>query len=64
VFFLVMQFFGEMNFFWMVALTGVVALERLPEWGRDVAIGSGVVAVLAGLVVLLVRPTLPVTFGM
>jgi len=64
VFFLVMPFFGEMNFFWMVALTGVVALERLPEWGRDVAIGSGVVAVLAGLVVLLVRPTLPATFGM
>ncbi|WP_049903412.1 DUF2182 domain-containing protein [Halococcus agarilyticus] len=64
VFFLVMPVFGEMNPFWMVALTGVVALERLPEWGREVAVGSGVVAVLAGLVVWLTRPSLPVAFGM
>jgi predicted metal-binding membrane protein len=63
-FFLIMPFFGEMNVFWMVALTGVVSLERLPEWGEEIAVASGVVALLAGLVVLLVQPALPVVFGM
>ena len=63
-FFLLMPFFGEMNLLWMVALTGVVALERLPDWGQEVATATGVVSFLAGLVVLLVQPSLPVVFGM
>ena len=63
-FFLLMPFFGEMNFFWMAALTGVVTIERLPRWGTEIATASGVVAFLAGLVVFLVQPSLPVAFGM
>ena len=63
-FFFLMPFFGEMNFFWMVALTGVVTLERLPRWGNEIATASGIVSFLAGLVVFLVQPSLPVAFGM
>lgn len=62
-FFLIMPFFGEMNFFWMVALTGVVALERLPEWGREISVASGVVAFVAGMMVLVLQPALPITFA-
>lgn len=61
-FFLLMPFFGEMNFFWMVALTTVVTVERLPDWGRELSVASGVVALVAGLAVLLVRPDLPLAF--
>ena len=61
-FFLVMPSFGEMNLFWMAALTGVVTIERLPEWGEEIATASGVVALLAGLVVLALQPSLPLTF--
>lgn len=61
-FFLLMPFFGEMNFFWMVALTGVVTIERLPEWGRELAIATGVVSLLAGLFVLILQPPLPLIF--
>lgn len=63
-FFLIMPFFGEMNLVWMVALTGVVAFERLPTWGQEITIGSGVVSLAAGLVVLVFRPALPVPFTM
>ena len=63
-FFLLMPFFGEMNLVWMVVLTGVVALERLPDWGREVATATGLAAFLAGLAVLLVQPPLPIAFGM
>ncbi len=62
-FFLLMPFFGEMNFFWMVALTAVVTVERLPVWGDDVATATGVVSLLAGLVVLAVRPDLGLRFA-
>jgi predicted metal-binding membrane protein len=61
-FFLVMPFFGEMNFFWMVALTGVVTLERLPTWGEEITVGTGVVALAAGIAVLVLQPALPVAF--
>jgi predicted metal-binding membrane protein len=63
-FFLVMPFFGEMNFFWMAALTGVVTIERLPDWGRELSIATGIVALLAGLIVLALQPSLPITFTM
>jgi predicted metal-binding membrane protein len=63
-FFLLMPFFGEMNFFWMVALTTVVTVERLPTWGRETAVATGIVALLAGLFVLLVQPDLPISFTM
>ena len=63
-FFLIMPFFGEMNFFWMVALTGVVTIERLPDWGRELSIATGVVALLAGLMMLALQPSLPITFTM
>ncbi|WP_435079516.1 DUF2182 domain-containing protein [Halococcus sp. AFM35] len=61
-FFLVMPFFGEMNFFWMAILTGVVTIERLPEWGEEIATALGVVALLAGLLALALQPSLPLTF--
>lgn len=64
VFFLVMPFFGEMNFFWMVALTAVVTMERLPAWGREISLATGVVSLLAGVVVLAVQPALPIAFEM
>lgn len=64
VFFLLMPFFGEMNFFWMVALTAVITLERIPVWGREVATATGVVSLLAGLFVLLAQPSLPISFTM
>lgn len=62
LFFAVMPAVGEMNYVWMVALTGVVTMERLPRWGREVAVATGVVSLLAGLVVLLADPALPVAF--
>ena len=62
LFFLVMPFFGETNLFWMVALTAVVTMERLPTWGKEVSVATGVVALLAGLVVLVVQPALPLGF--
>ena len=61
-FFLLMPFFGEMNFFWMAVLTGVVTVERLPEWGEEIATASGVVSLLAGLFVLILQPSLPFAF--
>jgi predicted metal-binding membrane protein len=61
-FFLLMPVFGSMNLLWMVALTAVVAAERLPPWGREVAVAVGVVSLLAGLAVLLGRPDLPLVF--
>ena len=63
-FLLLMPFFGEMNVFWMVALTTVVTMERLPTWGREVGVATGVVSLLAGLVVLLLQPDLGIGFQM
>jgi predicted metal-binding membrane protein len=63
-FFLLMPFFGEMNLFWMVALTTVVTIERLPTWGREIAVSIGTVSLAAGLCVLLLRPELPISFTM
>ncbi|MFC5972480.1 DUF2182 domain-containing protein [Halomarina salina] len=63
-FFLVMPFFGEMNFFWMVALTAVVTMERLPTWGKEVSRATGVISLLAGAFVLLVQPALGIGFTM
>ncbi|WP_135853045.1 DUF2182 domain-containing protein [Halorussus salinus] len=63
-FFVLMPFFGEMNFFWMVALTAVVTMERLPSWGREIAVSTGLVSLVAGLAVWLLGPDLPVTFTM
>ena len=62
LFFVLMPFFGEMNFVWMVALTAVATVERLPVWGRELSIASGVVAVFAGLAVLVFQPPLPIVF--
>jgi len=62
-FFLIMLF-DEINFFWMVALTAVVTVERLPDWGGEFGIASGLVAELAGFIVLVVQPALPVAFTM
>ncbi len=62
-FFLVMPFFGEMNDFWMVALTTVVTVERLPAaWGREFSIATGLLSLAAGAVVLLLGPPLPIRF--
>ncbi|WP_254761564.1 DUF2182 domain-containing protein [Natrinema marinum] len=64
VFFLAMIFFGEMNLVWMVALTAVVTVERLPTWGEELAVGTGVLSLVAGLLVLLLRPDLPLAFAL
>lgn len=61
-FFLVMIFVGEMNFVWMIALTGIVAIERLPTWGEEIAVGTGLVSIVAGVLVLVIRPALPLAF--
>lgn len=62
-FFLLMPFFGEMNLLWMVALAGVVTIERLPTWGRECSVATGITALTAGLLVALLGPSLPVTFA-
>ncbi|SER81143.1 DUF2182 domain-containing protein [Natrinema salaciae] len=62
VFFLVMVFVGEMNLVWMVALTGVVTIERLPTWGEEIAVGIGLVSLAAGVIVLAIQPPLPLAF--
>lgn len=62
-FFLVMPFFGEMNTFWMLALTFPITIERLPaSWGREVSVGLGAVTLLAGLIVLFLQPSIPLAF--
>lgn len=63
-FFLIMPFFGEMNFFWMVALTTVITIERLPTWGEEIASATGVVSLVAGLIVLVLQPAFPIAFTM
>ncbi len=63
-FFVLMPFFGEMNFFWMVALTAVVTMERLPSWGREIAVSTGLVSLAVGVAVWLLGPDLPVAFTM
>lgn len=63
VFFLLMVAFGEMNVFWMAALTFPIAAERFPaSWGEELADAFGVAALLAGLYVLLFQPALPIAF--
>lgn len=63
-FFLVMPFFGEMNTFWMLALTFPITIERLPaSWGREVSVGLGAVTLLAGLGVLVFQPAIPLAFA-
>ena len=63
-FFVLMPVFGEMNFFWMVALTTVVTLERLPFWGSEVATATSLISLAAGVVVLVVQPDLGISFTM
>lgn len=63
-FFFLMPIFGEMNFFWMVALTTVVAVERLPFWGNEVATATSIVGLLAGVYVLVFQPELGLSFAM
>ncbi|MFC6764274.1 DUF2182 domain-containing protein [Natrinema soli] len=63
-FFVAMLFFGEMNLVWMVALTGIVTIERLPSWGEEIAVGTGLVSLVAGLLVLVIRPALPIAFAL
>ena len=62
--FLVMPFFGEMNPFWMVALTAVVTVERLPTWGEELAVASGAVSLTAGAAAILLRPALPLALAL
>lgn len=64
VFFLVMIAFGEMNLVWMIALTGVVTIERLPPWGEEIAVGTGLVSLVSGVIVLGLQPTLPLAFAL
>jgi predicted metal-binding membrane protein len=57
-FFLIMPFIGEMNFTWMIGLTTLVTIERLPIWGDDIAVATGIISLLAGVIVLVVQPDL------
>lgn len=50
--FTLMVVVGSMNLFWMVALTLIVTIERVVPWGEDVATATGLLGVLAGLVVI------------
>lgn len=60
-FFLLMVFLGEMNPFWMVALTIPVTVEHLPShWAREVSLGIGLTALLAGLALILTPLAPPV----
>jgi len=63
-FFVLMPVFGEMNFFWMVALTTVVTIERLPFWGNEVATATSLISLAAGVVVLVFQPDLGISFTM
>jgi len=63
-FFFLMPIFGEMNVFWMVALTTVVTVERLPFWGNEVATATGVISFVAGAYVLAAQPDLGLSFAM
>lgn len=54
--FALLVFAGSMNFFWMVALTAIVAAERLPHWGPELANAVGTLAAVAGVLVLLPIP--------
>jgi predicted metal-binding membrane protein len=63
-FFFLMPVFGEMNFLWMVGLTTVVTVERLPFWGNEVATATSIISLLAGLSVLVVQPDLGLSFVM
>lgn len=63
-FFFLMPAFGEMNLFWMVALTTVVVVERLPFWGNEVATATGLISLAAGIYVLAAQPDLGLSFVM
>lgn len=41
-----------MNIVWMVLITVVLSLERTVAWGRRLATGIGVVAAVAGVVLI------------
>lgn len=43
---------GSMNIVWMVLITVVLSLERTVAWGRRLATGIGVVAAVAGVVLI------------
>lgn len=47
---------GSMNFFWMAGLTAIIVTERFPSYGREIADAVGVLAVVAGVLVLLPLP--------
>ena len=63
-FFFLMPIFGEMNYFWMVALTAVVTVERLPFWGNEVATATSIISLFAGVYVLVFQPDLGLSFAM
>ncbi|GAB7092966.1 hypothetical protein JCM30237_01180 [Halolamina litorea] len=63
-FFFLMPIFGEMNFFWMVGLTTVVTVERLPFWGNEVATATSLISLAAGVYVLVMQPSLGLSFAM
>lgn len=47
---------GSMNFFWMLGLTGILVTERFPVCGREISRAAGVIAAVAGVLVLLPIP--------
>lgn len=62
-FFLPMPFFGEMNTFWMPALTVPITMSASPTCGRETSVALGVLTLLAGLVVLVFPPAIPLPFA-
>ena len=45
---------GSMNLIWMALLTLMLSLERVVPWGERLARGIGIVAVIAGISVLMI----------
>lgn len=54
--FALMVLVGSMNAFWMLGLTGILVTERFPVCGREISRAVGVLAAVAGVLVLLPIP--------
>lgn len=54
--FALMVLVGSMNVVWMLGLTGILVTERFPVCGREISRAAGVIAAVAGVLVLLPVP--------
>ncbi|MCU4800116.1 DUF2182 domain-containing protein [Halobacteria archaeon HArc-gm2] len=54
--FALMVLVGSMNHFWMLGLTGILVTERFPVCGREISRAVGLLAAVAGVLILLPVP--------